>query len=67
MQENQQKYLTIKDLSKMFHIGINKAYSMVQIPGFPFIKLGKQYLIPSDKLDKWINQNIGNEIELFRK
>lgn len=66
MEENLRKYLTIKDLSKIFHIGTNKAYSMIQIPGFPFIKLGKQYLIPSDKLEKWVEQNLGKEIELFK-
>lgn len=51
------KLYTVKDLQRIFHIGKNKAYELINIKGFPYIKIGRNILIPDDKLRKWISEN----------
>lgn len=58
VQENSEiKLYTVKDLQRIFHIGKNKAYELINIKGFPHIKIGRSILIPDDKLRKWISEN----------
>ena len=51
------KLYTVKDLQRIFHIGKNKAYELINIKGFPYIKIVRNILIPDDKLRKWISEN----------
>ncbi len=52
------KYLTIKELKKLLHVGNDKAYALVQMRGFPAIRIseGGQWLIPEDKLEAWLEK-----------
>jgi len=58
------KLYTITELKKIFHCGNNKIYQIINSSGFPKIKIGKQFYVPKDKLQKWIYINIGNEITI---
>ena len=62
--DNNIKLYTIADIQKIFHIGKNKTYKLMQLRGFPTIQIGKTILVPHNQLFQWINQNISNKIEV---
>ena len=54
------KLITVKEFVSEFGIGTNKAYEIVNSKGFPVIRLGKKILIIRDRIDEWLENNIGN-------
>jgi excisionase family DNA binding protein len=54
------KLITIKEFASEYSLGINKAYEMAHSKDFPIIKLGRKILIVSNRVEEWINNNIGN-------
>lgn len=54
------KLLTVKEFAKEYNIGGNKAYELVHSKGFPMIRLGTKILIIENKIEEWLNNNIGN-------
>ena len=54
------KLITVKEFVSEYGIGTNKAYEIVNSKGFPIIRLGKKILIVKDRLDEWLENNIGN-------
>ena len=54
------KLITVKEFVSEYGIGTNKAYEIVNSKGFPIIRLGKKILIVRDRLDEWLEDNIGN-------
>lgn len=56
------KMLSVKDIAEIFGCGKNKAYNIVAQKGFPKIKIGKQFYIPEDDFQKWINRNLRTEV-----
>ncbi|MBP3929788.1 MAG: helix-turn-helix domain-containing protein [Peptostreptococcaceae bacterium] len=54
------KLITVKEFVSEYGIGTNKAYEIVNSKGFPIIRLGKKILIVRDRLDEWLENNIGN-------
>ena len=52
------------EVEKQLNIGRDKTYALLKVKGFPSIKIGNQYLIPEDKLDKWVNDKLGKQIFL---
>ena len=55
------KFITVKEFAEIYGIGINSAYSIARINGFPKIKVGNRIYIVKSKLDDWVINNIGNE------
>ena len=53
------KLITVKEFIEEYGIGTNKAYEIVNSKGFPVIRLGKKILIIRNKIDEWLNDNIG--------
>lgn len=53
---------TPKDIQRIFMCGKNQAYQMIHSNGFPKIQINRKIYIPKDKLEKWINGNIGKII-----
>ena len=53
------KLITVKEFIEEYGIGTNKAYEIVNSKGFPVIRLGKKILIIRDRIDEWLNDNIG--------
>ena len=45
---------TAKEVSQLLHIGKNLTYSLMKTHGFPAYKIGKQYYITDEALDKWL-------------
>ena len=54
------KLITVKEFVSEYGIGTNKAYEIVNSKGLPIIRLGKKILIVRDRLDEWLENNIGN-------
>ena len=53
-----------KDIQIIFKVGKSKAYEIIGAKGFPKIKIGKQFYIPKNDLDKWLTNNLNNAIML---
>lgn len=51
---------TVKELAELLGIGLNRAYDMTNIKGFPVIKIGSRKLVPKVALDQWL-LNAGKE------
>ena len=54
------KLISVKEFAIEYGIGVNKAYELVHAKEFPIIKQKKKILVIKDKVDEWINNNIGN-------
>lgn len=54
-----QKTMTVKQFCKEYGLGTNKAYQIVNIKGFPKIKLGRKIIIIRSKVDEWLIDHIG--------
>ena len=67
MEENKnsnREYLTIKDVQQLFHIGHNTAYSLFHTKGFPYVRVGRKYLVEKEKLYKFLEGYSGSQIHL---
>lgn len=53
------KTMTVKEFASFMGMGVNSAYNMVRTKGFPKIKVGRKYLVITDKIEDFINNNIG--------
>lgn len=51
---NSCKTLNVRQLANYFGIGLNSAYELVKMQGFPALKLGKRIVVPIDLLENWI-------------
>lgn len=58
------KMYTVKDIQGIFGCGINHAYGIMHMNGFPSIKIGKQYYTPVSEFDKWVHSSLGKEFLL---
>lgn len=54
------KVCTTKELSEMLEISIDKARQLCRAKDFPAIRVGKEYKIVLSKLDKWLEDHVGN-------
>lgn len=54
------KLMTVKEFSEMYGFGLNYAYQLVNTKGFPMIRTGRKINILVDKVDLWLEENIGN-------
>mgnify|MGYP001638241318 CR=1 FL=1 len=55
------KIITVKEFSKKYSLGINFAYQLANAEGFPMIKTGRKINILADKVDEWLEKNIGKQ------
>lgn len=55
----EKKLITVKEFATKYNLGLNKAYDLVHAKGFPCIRLGKKILVVSDKVNDFIDNNIG--------
>ncbi|MBE5851893.1 MAG: helix-turn-helix domain-containing protein [Lachnospiraceae bacterium] len=58
------RLLKPSEVSECLNIGRDSTYALLKTKGFPSIQIGNQYLVPEDKLEEWINRNIGKKIYL---
>lgn len=58
---NNSKLITVQEFAYEYGIGVNKSYEIVHKKDFPKIKIGRKILIIRDKVDKFFDENIGEE------
>lgn len=64
MNYEENDFFSIKELQNILGIGKNTAYKLTQIKGFPKIQIGNKIIIPKNQFNKWIENNIGNKINI---
>ncbi|WP_197029477.1 helix-turn-helix domain-containing protein [Butyrivibrio sp. AE3004] len=60
----EKKFLTIKDVSEVLHLGYNKTRKLFHLAGFPSIKLGGVYLIEEKDLFTYLDKHKGSQINV---
>lgn len=55
------KLITVKEFSENYGICLNYAYKLANAEGFPMIKTGRKINILADKVDSWLENNIGKQ------
>lgn len=50
---------TVKDIKKIFGMGINQAYALMNSNCFPSFKINSKAYISKDSLIEWIQKNNG--------
>lgn len=55
------KIITVKEFAEMYGFGMNFAYQLANAEGFPMIKTGRKINILADKVDEWLENNIGKQ------
>ena len=56
--------ITIHELAELLRIGINKAYELSEIKGFPVIKLGRRKVVSKAGLKKWLTSQEDKSVQL---
>lgn len=54
--------MTISGLMTTMSIGRNTALRLIHSEGFPWIRIGKKYVIPVEAFKQWLNTHIGEVI-----
>lgn len=53
--------LTVNEAAQVLGVGQNKMRQLTKVSGFPVIRVGTRILIPANKFETWINDNVGKE------
>jgi hypothetical protein len=56
MEKNLPFSLSVRQAASLGGIGINRMYEVVNLPGFPRLKLGGKIIIMRDPFIEWLNQ-----------
>lgn len=59
-----EKFLTVKEVSDILHLGKTNTYKLFQRKDFPRIAIGKKLLIKESELDKYLEKYAGTIINL---
>jgi len=54
--------LTTKEVKERLNVGTNKAYELMRSETFPSYRIGKNYYITDEALNKWLVQMQGRKI-----
>lgn len=58
-----EQLLTVKEVMDHMHIKDRQTFNKILYIGdFPYIKIGREYLIPSNKYQQWIDNHVGDEL-----
>ena len=52
-------FMNAQDVANYFGVSKSVVYGLMHTEGFPLLKLGRRFLVPSKKLLKWIEENTG--------
>ena len=54
-------FMNAKDIAN--YLGVSKAviYGLMHTEGFPLLKVGRRFLVPSKKLLEWVEENTGKD------
>lgn len=46
---------TVKEMSDILGVGMNKAYDLIHEKRVPFIRVGRKFKIPKKAFENWLN------------
>lgn len=58
------QYYTVEDIAKIMKIGRGSAYKLINIDGFPAIKIGRTIRIPIEEFDTWRARHINQKLSI---
>lgn len=53
---------TVEEAAEALGICRARAYDMVNIEGFPVVRIGRCIRIPKDRLEKWLNEQAEKQV-----
>lgn len=56
------KVLGLKDLYNILPFGKTKIMQLIHAGELPVVKVGRDYITTENKIEKWIEENIGQEL-----
>lgn len=56
--------LSVKDLQTILPFGKSKLYALVKSGALPVIKVGRNYVTTREAVEQWIQDHMGETIEL---
>lgn len=59
------EYLNTKQVCDTLHISKKKAYELFNLKGFPYIKIGRNYLVGDKDLEEFLNLYKHSQINLL--
>lgn len=64
MREERSRYITTKDVQEILHLSSTSVSKLVQMDGFPSLKIGKNYIIDETKMYEWVDSHMGTSVSL---
>lgn len=58
----EKKFITQKEIYEILPFGKTKIKELLKANVLPTVKVGRDYLTTVELLDKWIKENLGDEI-----
>ena len=55
---NNNGMITVREIAVYLRISLPSAYALVERGLFPYLKVGKRYVIPHDSFMLWVDQNM---------
>ena len=46
--------LSVADVGEMLGISKPKVYDLLNLPGFPRLRIGRRWIIPREPLERWL-------------
>ena len=56
------KYLKTQDVCDILHISRKKAYDLFKVKGFPYIKIGRDYLVDESEFEQFMKNHRSSTI-----
>jgi hypothetical protein len=60
--EGLSEILTVRDIKEHLGCGINRAYKIMSMDGFPAMTVGKRKYVLRSKYEQWLNENAKHRI-----
>jgi excisionase family DNA binding protein len=57
-------FYTILEVAEDLHISRTTMYKLLKVSSFPTIKIGSKTLIPKNEYQKWLKENLNNDISI---
>ena len=56
------EYITVKEVMQTLGISRATAYKLIDIDGFPALKIGRVYRIDKKRFENWVTNKLGTKL-----
>ena len=53
----------VEDIMALLGIGHSRAYALMKSSGFPAMRIGRQFKVPRDACDRWLEASANNKAD----